>query len=158
MASKTAHDAAQMLLNSPSELPVHPLEHLCLPPAGTFPDLMVDNHDHFLQLLDVYVNNFIGLLQAPSLAQALHFTCVILHGIHKVFPPAHITGHQDDKPIALKKLHQGNGTWSTSKEILGWIFDGINHVISLPSTKVKSLLSNLCSFAQKHATPVRQLE
>jgi len=85
MASEMAHDAVQMLLDSPSELPAHPLEHLCLPPGGTFPDLTVNNRDHFLQLLDIYVNDFIGFLQAPSLEQAPHFTHAILHSIHKVF-------------------------------------------------------------------------
>jgi len=43
----------------------------------------------------------------------------------------------------MKKLQQGNGKWTTSKEILGWLFDGINRCISLPSEKATKILTTL---------------
>jgi len=50
---------------------------------------------------------------------------------------------QDDEPISIKKLKQGNGHWATSKEILGWIFDGTACCMSLPEEKVSKIMVNL---------------
>jgi len=48
--------------------------------------------------------------------------------------------NQDDKPIALKKLKQGNDMWDTMKEILVWLFNGIGRCIQLPSQKVTMII------------------
>jgi hypothetical protein len=34
-----------------------------------------------------------------------------------------------------KKINQGDGTWSTKKEILGWEFNGAAFTIKLPDSK-----------------------
>jgi hypothetical protein len=57
-----------------------------------------------------------------------------------VFPPPTATGHDGEDPISLKKLvTEGEGIWDTVKEILGWIFNGIERTIQLPPKKVTSL-------------------
>jgi len=124
-ASKTARDIAQQLLANPAPLLPHPLENMCLPPVDTFPQIQDSDFTQLLQLLEVYVDDFIGLIQAPQIDQAKHFTWAVLHAIHSVFPPAAITKHPNDEPIALKKLATGNGIWATHKEILCWLFDGL---------------------------------
>jgi hypothetical protein len=57
-----------------------------------------------------------------------------------VFPPPTATGHDGEDPISLKKLvTEGEGIWDTVKEILGWIFNGLERTIQLPPKKVTSL-------------------
>jgi len=102
MATETARDIANKLRTSTTPLPPHPLEHLCLPPPGTFPTLSPANRQHLVELLEVYVDDFIGLIQAPSSQWLEHFTRAILHGIHKIFPPPQSSKLEYNEPIALK--------------------------------------------------------
>ena len=44
-------------------------------------------------------------------------------------------GHSDHDSIAHKKLVEGDGVWSTRKEILGWDVDGASYTIQLPAKK-----------------------
>jgi len=136
-ATETACNVAQELLDDTSlALPTHPLEALCLPTSLiTVSNTSAVVPKSLLRLLEVYVDDFIGLAQATSTDQLLHFTCAVLHGIHHIFPPALITNKCDDEPIALKKLLKGNGCWATTKEILGWTVDGVSRSISLPIEK-----------------------
>jgi len=157
-ATETARDLANELWIRPNPLPPHPLENLCLPPNETLPSINVNNRQHLFKLLEVYVDDFIGLIQAPSPQQLKKFTRAILHGIHKIFPPARPDHPNEDEPIALKKLHNGDGLWATSKEILGWIFDGINRCILLPPTKVTNLLRDIRNTTRRRVLRVRQLQ
>jgi hypothetical protein len=72
--------------------------------------------------------------------QILHFSRAMLHGIHTVFPPPSSTGHGGGDPISEKKLKAGDGLWEVRKEILGWIFDGVNRTIELPPEKITKIL------------------
>jgi len=101
-----------------------PLENLCLPPPGLLPQIQSHTIPQLICLLKVYIDDFIGLIQAstPELQCYMH---AILHAIHKIFPPAMVTHLPHDEPITLKKLNNGDGLWDTQKEILGWVFDVI---------------------------------
>jgi len=134
-ASETARDIAQTLRDNNTPLQEHPLENLCMPKPGTLPTIRDQDTTNLIQLLEVYVDDFIGLIQAPTHQQLQHFTRAILHAIHRIFPPAAITKNPNDEPIALKKLAQGDGLWASQKEILGWLFDGLARTISLPTEK-----------------------
>jgi len=96
------------------------------------------------------MDNFISLVQALSKNRLIQFTRLVLHGIHTVFPPLDPEVNKDDKPISIKKLKQGDGMWSTKKEILGWLFDGVGRCIQLPVDKVmkitQMLKDMLCSW------------
>jgi len=105
----------------------------------------------------VYVDDFIGLFQAPTEAQLLHTTRAILHTIHCIFPTPTATETQDE-PIALKKLSQGDGLWSTQKEILGWLFDSITRTITLPNDKVNLLDKDLQSLSRQPNVPMKDLQ
>jgi len=156
-ASETACNIAQELLDLPTILPPHPLEHLCLPPPGTLPNITTTSMASLTKLLEVYVNDFIGMIQAPSHAQLQHFTRAVLLGIHKIFPPP-AEHHLDEEPIAMKKLLQRDGLWATSKEILGWLFDGITRSISLPPAKVDKLRRELHTAARTRQTQIKHLQ
>jgi len=103
-ASKTARDMAQELADQNDLLPQHPLEHLCLPEIQEIPPPAEEQVQKLMWLLEVYMDDFIGLMQAPTRTELEHFTRVVLHGIHKVFPPPGPSENQEDEPIALKKL------------------------------------------------------
>ena len=63
-----------------------------------------------------------------------------LHGIHDVFPPS-----EDDStdPILNQKLRKGEGTFETSKCLLGFEFNGVEKTIWLEDAKWASLLQIL---------------
>ena len=72
----------------------------------------------------------------------------MLHGIHTIFPPPRRTGHDGQDPIHQKKA-KTEGSWEFVKEILGWVFDGINRCISLPEGKIAKLLELLKEMKHK---------
>ena len=102
-------------------LPAHPLEDYLVPPPLWQNDKRSDKHlhDFFIHLLEVCINDFIQLAQSTDPAQLLHHSCALLHGIYLVFPPPSVTGGTKEDPVALKKLHQGDGLWETQKELPG---------------------------------------
>jgi len=83
------------------------------------------------------MDDFIGMSAGHLHADLLHFTWAVLHGIHTVFPPPEPMEDQEDEPISVKKLKQGNGLWSTKKEILGWLFDCSTRCINLLAYKIE---------------------
>jgi hypothetical protein len=55
------------------------------------------------------------------------------HGIHALFPPTSVTNHVGGKePISQKKLAQGDGDFETTKDMIGFRFDGIKRTVRLP--------------------------
>jgi hypothetical protein len=50
-----------------------------------------------------------------------------------------VTGHAEEDPVSIKKLKQGDGLWTTCKELLGWIFNKARHCIELPPEKVERM-------------------
>ena len=113
-ASETARNVSKTLAEQPTgSLPAHPLKEFLLPPTFTTQTLTNAQTQAFLHLLEVYINDFIQLAQCTDPAQLLHLTWAILHGIHSIFPPPSVTGSTEEDPVALKKLHQGDGLWDT---------------------------------------------
>ena len=157
-ASETARDAAQELLEKPGLLPPHTLESFCLPEDIDLPSIERVDNETLTKLLDVYMDDFIGLAQAPTHGELLHFTRAVLHGIHTVFPPPGPSEDPDDEPISVKKLKQGDGLWSTKKEILGWLFDGVSRCLSLPDEKVKTITATLTQLTRKKTVRFGELE
>lgn len=148
-ASETGRDIAEWLRLLP-QLPPHPLEHH----TTNHPDpnfyqshfptaIQLDNPTNrikFFHLFEVFVDDYIGLLQSSNLDVLRHHSRALLHSIHQVFPPPTATGHAGEDPISLKKLvTDGEGLWDTVKEILGWVFDGLARTMQLPAKKVHTL-------------------
>jgi len=134
--SEMAQDIAQEFLDSNQDLPKHPLNRHCIPDSRVvLPQLQEPTISHINHLLEVYMDNFLGLTQAPTHCELVHFTQAVLHGIHSIFLPPGPQKNLADKPISNKKLQQGNGIWCTQNEILG--------CINLPVDKVAAITHSL---------------
>jgi len=157
-ASETARDIAQAMADQNEPLPQHPLEHFCLPETQEIPPPAEEQIRRLIRLLEVYMDDFIGLMQAPTRTELEHFTRAVLHGIHKVFPPPGLADNQEDEPIALKKLRQGDGRWASGKEILGWFFDGASRCMVLPVDKVQKITTTLKELTRKKMVKLGELE
>jgi len=156
-ASKTAHNMAQQLLHAPvGSLPPHPLEYLCTPPTLNLPSLSHTNAAQLVQVLEVFVDDFIAMLHTPTPATMQHATCAILHGIHSIFPAG--TNNPQNDSISVKKLKQGDRMWDTQKELLGWLFDGITQCIILPENKATAICKLIWDMTKGMHTPYKQLE
>ena len=101
-----------------------------------------ETNGKFILLLEVYIDDFIGVLQTTNEHELRQCSRRILEGINNVFPPPNITESKMGPPVSEKKLI-ADGTWATRKEILGWMFDGIERTIELPEAKCKQLLQEL---------------
>ena len=99
----------------------------------------------FLQYIDVFVDDFIGLAQGGRKNRG-HVRRVLLHAIDSIFRPL---DKDDDplrrEPVSMKKLLQGDCTWSTIRNVLGWIVDSVAMTISLPQHRQERLAEILAS-------------
>ena len=85
----------------------------------------------FINILEVFVDEFIGMTKNSSQDHLCHFTRIIFIGIHYVFPPPEVLGHQGQDPIFENNLDQGEGTWATTKDILAWLLNGETFTLQL---------------------------
>jgi hypothetical protein len=123
-ASETARDVAEYYVETPlGNGPTNALvkysqtgsEYNSLP-ASTNRD-----KDPFKYLIEVYVDDFMGLAIPTSKRTLDHVANGVMCGIHDVFPR---NSNEEDDPISLKKLLQGDGAWDTMKDLLGFVTDG----------------------------------
>ena len=142
-ASETARDVAA----SYAELPINEQQrHRFLPHTTTneaykdLPAHTTNNDDAFHYMLEVFVDDFIGLVIPASREQLDHVASATMHGIHDVFPPEEDC---DNDPISNKKLRKGDAEWANVKEVLGMTFDGVNKTIWLASEKRDALIASL---------------
>ena len=143
-ATETARDVVQTLASSHNNLPLHPLESYLLP--SNYPlERAEDNNS--ITLMEVYVDDFIGMTNNPTKPNLEQWSRAMLHGIHSIFPPPSVTQHTGGDPVSLKKLMKEEGRWETEKEILGWMFNGTNYTLYLPEqkiSKIKSIIKTTC--------------
>ena len=179
-ATETSRDVGEHLLHQPiGSLPPHPFEKHMLDTMD--PELLRDSTEHpdsweeadlpayttklrtllethhadFFKLLEVYVDDFIGVLHSDDIEVLRHATRAMLHAIHSVFPPP-ASGMADEDPISYKKLLAGDGIWAVRKEILGWIFDGILRTMELPPEKVEKIMTCLSTAVSQKRLPVKE--
>ena len=138
-STETARDIIDKLLTSEESLPKHVFEQKMLENIDQINKNLSNNNAK--SLLEVFVDDFIAATNNRSKPHLEKLSRAMLHGVHAIFPPPHISGHNGYDPVSEKKLDQGEGTWSTKKEILGWDFDGINFTISLPEKKCKAIIA-----------------
>ena len=155
-ASETARDIIQQLLNV--ELPPHPLEHFMLPTASDkLPKEAIDLA-HTMDLIEVFVDDFIGCTDNITHSHLVKFTRAMLHGMHSIFQPPSVTGHKGGDPISEKKLKQLDGLWQHVKEILGWILNGVNYTICLPEKKVLKIQATLRQMRKKKKVSLNEFQ
>ena len=149
-ATETARDVIDSLLAEAS-LPAHDMEHKLLNEVH----FRFHAATNFCNLLEVFVDDFVAVTNNASETHLTHFSRAMLQGIHAVFPPPSITGHCGEDPISQKKLNEGEGTWETCKEVLGWLIDGATFTIQLPPTKCDKIV-HLIKKMTKRTTSSRQ--
>ena len=152
-ATETARDIADKNIADDVPLPEHPMENIMM-------DIDWDNipthssdptQSKFLTLLEVYVDDFLGMVQSTDPIYLRKVTRSLLHAIEHVFPGPDITGSSMGPAVSRKKLI-ADGTWATRKEILGWLIDGIARTIELPPDKATKLLNTLRVLRRAQAT------
>jgi hypothetical protein len=143
-ATETARDIAQASFDSNRRMPAQPMEEIMMdidwstiPRPAPVPTSEQDKRK-FLSVLEVYIDDFIGLIQSTDKNHLLRLSRTILSAITNVFPPPEITDSSMGPPVSVKKL-VAEGTWETRKEILGWLFDGIARTIELPENKGRTI-------------------
>ena len=111
-----------------------------------------------VQSFEVFVDDFIGATNQTDTPHLLSLSRCMLTAIHSVFPPPEKTGHPGGDPVSVKKIAKGEGTWSTSKEILGWIFDGKNYTLTLPEEKQHKLVKTLSLLIRRKNATRKEME
>lgn len=91
------------------------------------------------------VDNYLGLAIPTSRHVLDHVGNGVMCGIHDVFPEGDT---DEDDPVSLKKLHQQDGAWDTLKELLGFMFDGMNHTMWLAEGKCDALVATISDWLQ----------
>ena len=92
-----------------------------------------------LAYVDVFVNEFLGLLQGPR-HRRRHVRRTLFHTLDKMFRPLDIQDTKQRKEVlSQKKLDAGDCSWSTCQTLLGWIVDSINMKITIPPHRVARL-------------------
>ena len=95
--------------------------------------------------IDVFVDDFIALCQGPPSNQTRVRQC-LMHAVDSVFRPNDFyDGPHRREPISIKKLKQGDTSWNTSKQVLGWIINSITMTIHLPPHRKERLAQILAS-------------
>ena len=87
--TETAQDIIKRIMVHP--LPSHPFEHKMMPPptAFTHPPTVPFGPltKQYGTVLEVYVDDFIGMTNHPLRSYILQLSRAMLHGIHALFPP-----------------------------------------------------------------------
>ena len=148
-ATETARDIIDEKMRNNIILPEQPMEDIMMDidwsSVKKLPNQPISSDTdqrNFLSLIEVYIDDFIGVIQSTSKSELRQFSRRILDGITKVFPPPDLSGSKMAHPVSEKKLIE-DGIWDTRKEILGWLFDGIARTIELPQAKCAEILLEL---------------
>ena len=142
-ASETARDVSVDYIETPvGTLPPHKFEYhtKSAPEFQALPSNSSGANDDLRYLVEVYVDDFIGIAIPTSKEQLDHVSRGIMHGIHDVFPP------DDDAAndaISYKKVLKGESQWALIKDILGFTFDGDAKTLWLEESKRDALVTIL---------------
>ena len=153
--TETAQDVIQSLMEK-NALPSHKFKYQMMDKVHNWNRLQAAAQA--TNLMEVFVNDFIAVTNDRSQEHLFKFSNAILYGIHLVFPPPEVSGHQGEDPILQKKMHQGDGSWDTIKEILGWIVDGANFTIQLPPSKCEKITMQIKSIRKMKVCPLQKYQ
>jgi hypothetical protein len=152
--TETVRDVSQMWIDHGTELPAHKMESLVEPTLPPRQSTKGSSH----QWSGVYVDDHIMAAVEDSTGTLLRRTArATLHAIHSVFTAPGATTMEGAKdPISEKKLHKGDGRWDTTKEILGYMLDGIARTIQLPQDRADDLLKEVRAILKKKRVPLKR--
>ena len=154
--TKSARDLTQHLVDSQVCLPAHPLEEkisieqVPMRARTTTPTT----------LLQVYVDDFCNATtQSLDGSHVPLIRRVSIHGVHAFFPETAVTGHKNGKePLSDKKLEQGDGNFVSTKDMIGFTFDGVKRTIRLPPVKAKAYIRETHRMLRRKSVPLKDLQ
>jgi hypothetical protein len=154
--TESARDITQHLVDANVDLLPHPFEaqmniqHVPLRARAEVPS----------KLLQVYVDDFCyASTEAKDGCHIPRIRRASIHGIHSVFPQPEVTGHVDGKePISTKKLEKGDGNFTSNKEMVGFLFDGIKRTVQLPPTKAAAYIKEIHLILRRTSVPLKALQ
>ena len=146
-ATETARDVTHHLLQSTTSLPHHRFENKMLENSKTLARLHTAAFT--TNLLEVFVDDFCAIANDLSTNNLQKFSRALITGMHSIFPPPEITQHQGEDPMSQKKMTQGEATWDTTKELLGWLIDGINCTIQLTPERCQKTVKQIRTILKK---------
>jgi hypothetical protein len=154
--TESARDLTQHLLANKVPLPHHELEE----------QIKIQSVPSRAQtttpstLLQVYVDDFCHA--ATESKDGTHIPMVrraSIHGIHSLFPQPDITGPSGGKdPISAKKLIHGDGDFTSSKEMIGFTFDGIKCTVRLPAAKATKYIREIHRVLRRTSVTLKTLQ
>ena len=99
-----------------------------------------------LRAVDVFVDDFIGVAQG-SPQSLLNTRRTVMHAIDSVFRPLHPGADPPHRtePISVSKLAKGDGSWATTKQLLGWTINSADMTLTLPPRRLQRLADLLAS-------------
>jgi len=162
-ATETARDVIQADMDTNQHVTEQPMEDIMMNidwasiPKHSGPSNSGTDKTKFLKLVEVYIDDFIGVLQSTDENELRQLSRKILKGINNVFPPPALTGSTMGPPVSEKKLIE-DGTWALRKEVLGWLFDGLARTIELPQKKCKEILADLKEVRRGNRLELRRFQ
>jgi hypothetical protein len=93
-----------------------------------------------LSYTDVYVDDFCNLVQGNARRRRVARR-ILFHAIDEVIRPLDPSHEFHQEPISIKKLLKGDGCWSTSKILLGWLINTAKQTLELPPHRYDRLCS-----------------
>jgi hypothetical protein len=154
--TESARDLAQHFVDNNVQLPYDLIEESMtiqeVPPRGRM--------EMPTKLMQVYVDDFCNAAtqskdgtHIPTIRQAS------IHGIHALFPPPAVTRHNGGKePISAKKLAHGNGNFDSTKDLIGFRFDGIKRTVQLPPEKAAAYIRETHHILHQKTVPLKTLQ
>jgi hypothetical protein len=154
--TESARDLTQHFIDAAVLLPQDPVEDLIQIPYVPIWACT----DTPTKLLQVYVDDFCHT--ATQSTDGAHLPTIrraSIHGIHALFSPTSITGHVDGKePISQKKSAQGDGNFESTKDMIGFQFDGIKRTVRLPTEKAKDCVKEIHTVLRWKTVPLKTLQ
>ena len=68
-----------------------------------------------VDIIEVFVDEFIGATNNADLTHLLHLSRYMLHGIHAISPPSEVTQHRGGGSLSENNLNKGDVTWAHEK-------------------------------------------
>jgi hypothetical protein len=154
--TETVRDVSQMGVDQGTELPAYAMESLVEPTLPLPRQSSTNGASH--QWSGVYVDDHIMATVQDSTGTLLRRTArATLHSIQSVFTAPGATTMEGAKDlISEKKLHEGDGRWDTTKEILGYMLDGIARTIQLPQDGADGLLKEVWAILKKKRVALKR--
>ena len=155
-ATETARDVIQNMFVTLPPLPHHPLEEKMY--ASTTVPNVIPPPELQTEFIEVYVDDFCAGTNVLTNSHLQQLSRAMLHGIHSVFPPPSISGHDGHDPVSIKKLDEGEGVWSFTKELLGWTFSGNTFTMQLSQEKIKTIIELIKDASKQNSITLKQFQ